>query len=72
MPCIACDGKERDHRTIQSHLTLMDSLQETSTPTTTNSQPNLSCSTNNSDTPDPDQATGRPVHVLKMIHPQAR
>lgn len=58
-PCIACDGKERDHRTIQSHLTLMDSLQETSTPTTITSQPNLSHNTSNFDTPD--QATGTPT-----------
>ena len=36
-PCIACDGKEWDHRIIQSHLTLMDSLQENLTPTTTTS-----------------------------------
>ena len=34
-PCIACDGKERDHRTRQSHLTLTNSLQENENPTTT-------------------------------------
>ena len=38
-PCIACDGKERDHRTIQSHLTLTNSLQENENPTTTTSHP---------------------------------
>ena len=54
-PCIACDGKERDHRTIQSHLTLMDSLQDNAI---TTSQPHLNQSTSDFLGDTPAQSTG--------------